>query len=272
MVLQALAWVGGKSAYANQKTGPWVASMLPSDSRMCYVEPFAGMLGVLLQRPKSTNELVNDTNDRVVNWWRCLRDEPEELLRRVELTPWARSEFEHAVEHVDDQSLSPVVRAAHFTTVVRQSIRSSDQNHSTSWRRHLGKGQHSPTVGVVKKLELVAERIRDVQIENVDAVVLLDRLSCYENVVIYCDPPYPTANQYLSLYERGVDFGALADVLRGQAGRVAISGYGSEWDHLGWRRYEHSAHRVTPGVPGPGAERVEVLWTNYPPVGQAAMF
>ena len=267
--LHALAWVGGKSAHANQGTGPWVASLLPDDTRVTYIEPFAGMLGVLLQRPKANTELVNDTNDRLVNWWRCLRDRPDELLRLVRHTPHARDEFEHAVDHLDDPALSPVVRAAHFTTVIRQSIRSSDRVERSSWRRHLRVGACGTPVRnaatLSDQLAAVAERICDVQVENIDAVALLERVADLERVVVYCDPPYPTANQ--TLYEKSVDFAALADVLKAQTGRVAVSGYGKEWDHLGWRRHTHETVRHTPGV-AEMSPRTEVLWTNYDPARQ----
>ena len=271
MSLHALNWVGGKSAAASQRTGPWVASLLPDDRRVTYVEPFAGMLGVLLQRSKVSLEVVNDTNDRLVNWWRCLRDRPDELLRLVALTPYSRSEFGQAVENVDNADLSPVVRAAHFTTVLRQSIRSSDNVSGSSWRRWLAydPAASGPPIGhtdrLVDRLAAVAARVHTVQIERIDAVALLERIADNQRAVVYCDPPYPTANQ--TLYQRSVDFGALADVLKAQQGRVAVSGYGAEWDCLGWRRVERVTHRLTPGVAKP-YERTEVLWMNYVEQGQ----
>lgn len=51
--------------------------------------------------------------------------------------------------------------------------------------------------------------------------------------------------------------------LRGAKARVAVSGYGDEWDRLGWFRHERrSVVRVA--VHGASApRRTEVLWTNY---------
>ena len=61
--LSALRYYGGKNA--QHRTGRWIASMLPYDKG--YVEPFAGMLGVLLQRRRSAAEMVNDADGNLID-------------------------------------------------------------------------------------------------------------------------------------------------------------------------------------------------------------
>lgn len=266
----ALKWVGGKSGLASSGLGRWIASRLPADSSATYVEPFAGMLGVLLIRPRSAIELVNDRNGRVVNWWRCLRDEPDELLRMVLDSPNARDEFGWACENLDNPALSDVQRAAAFTTAVVCGIRSSDQVQLGDWRRSFRDHPVERRQNLVWRLRRTANRIRDVQIENRDAVEVLDRVSSVSSAVVYCDPPYPTAAQ--NLYQvTTVNLDDLAEVLKAQSGSVAISGYGSEWNHLGWYRSTFRTLRQDVAI-AQAAERVEVLWTNYEPAGQSALF
>ena len=79
--LRGLKWVGGKSAASALGTGKWITSLLPYDRT--YAEPFAGMCGVLLQRFPSAEEIVNDLDERVVNWWRVVRDRPDEIQRLI---------------------------------------------------------------------------------------------------------------------------------------------------------------------------------------------
>ena len=56
---------------ASQGTGEWIASLLPNEyEEITYIEPFGGMFGVGLNRPKSAVEIYNDLNGRAVNWWR----------------------------------------------------------------------------------------------------------------------------------------------------------------------------------------------------------
>ena len=59
---------------------------------------------------------------------------------------------------------------------------------------------------------------------------------------------------------RGVDWDRLADLLMAQRGAVGVSGYGDEWDRLGWRRVTRPALRRQ--INGGGEARMEVLWLN----------
>ena len=72
--LMAMQWWGGKAATRPGGSNRWIRSRLPV--RSAYVEPFAGMLGVLLARPRVSVEVVNDLDGRVVNWWTQVRGPP----------------------------------------------------------------------------------------------------------------------------------------------------------------------------------------------------
>ena len=62
-----------------------------------------------------------------------------------------------------------------------------------------------------------------------------------------------------------MDRDALFAVLAGARARVAISGYGDEWDGLGWRKETREAQ---PHRNKAGGRRVEALWMNYAPIGR----
>lgn len=64
-------WFGGKS-----RAAPLIWERLGNVTN--YVEPFAGSLAVLLQRPRGPgrNETVNDKDCYVANFWRALRQDP----------------------------------------------------------------------------------------------------------------------------------------------------------------------------------------------------
>ena len=72
-----MAYWGGKNPNWKYGTGSWIAEMLPYER--LYVEPFAGMLGILLQRKKSPMEVVNDLDGLIYSYWKCVRDYPNEL-------------------------------------------------------------------------------------------------------------------------------------------------------------------------------------------------
>ena len=70
--------MGGKSSKSISQTGAWIAGLLPPpEKRQTYLEPFCGMLGVLLQRSPPGHEIVNDADGAVINWWRTVRTQPQ---------------------------------------------------------------------------------------------------------------------------------------------------------------------------------------------------
>ena len=255
---RSLPYYGGKRGYG---LAEWIAGYLPVDDDIAYIEPFAGMAGVLLARPAVKIEILNDLNGRVVNWWRAVRDEPDEFGWLVENTPFSRAEFEWAIASLDDKWLTPLRRALAFHIAVHQSIMHGDG--SPGFRRCLTAAVGS--MGRFDRADItrLADRLRTVQLESVDALDLLWRTAGNEGCAVYADPPYPTADTSAYAVDR-VDIDALAAALQAQSGAVAVSGYGSEWDCLGWHKETKPALRrnVAPGPGKTGDPRTETLWLN----------
>src|SRR5688500_1471666 len=91
-----LRWHGGKWRLA-----PWIIGHFPQ--HRIYVEPFGGAASVLLRKPRSYAEIYNELDGEVVNLFRVLRSaDAHELVRRLELTPFARDEFVGAHDDTDD--------------------------------------------------------------------------------------------------------------------------------------------------------------------------
>ena len=90
------AYYGGKTFMAKD-----IAALIPQDAKN-YIEPFAGSLAVLLRKEPHKCEVVNDLDNRLIRFWRTLRDKPDELQHALTLTPYARAEFEHTLSVIDD--------------------------------------------------------------------------------------------------------------------------------------------------------------------------
>ena len=266
MTLHALQYHGGKSVWT-YGVGRWIASLLPTDRKVTYAEPYAGMLGVLLNRRKCASEIVNDLNGRVVNWWLAIRDEPDEYKRLLLLTPYSETLYTEALETLDEGT--SVQRAIKFQLVLMasQSHGDGDQHGGFSVRYKPGSSTLAGNMHrLVHRLDALADRLRDVQLLCRPAVQVLERLEQVSEAVIYCDPPYPdTATNAYAVVQH--DHEATFKSLQRQQGKVAISGYGDQWDHLGWHRSTHDVQVF--GTSGSSAKpRTEVLWTNYKPVQQ----
>ena len=247
-------YYGGKKGKA-----AWINGYLPVNPDASYIEPFAGMASVLFLRQPVITEILNDINERVVNWFRAVRDQPEEFGRLIENTPHSRTEFNWAATAMDDIDLPPIRRALAFHIAISQSIINSDNLRHYGWRRG-----YAPVGAVVSKITqdditTIARRLSNVQLECVDACDLLERVFDIETI-IYADPPYRTADT--EGYNKVVlDVDRLAQLFRAQRGFVAISGYNDEWDMLGWHKYYKDARRHQIATQK-AEKRTEVLWCN----------
>ena len=254
-------YYGGKRG----RTGSFVRALLPPDVNVTYMETHAGMLGVLLARERARVEIVNDLNSRVVNFWRCVRDDWKELKRLVKYTPRARDEALRCWDTLDEGSA--VERARKFYVVLHWGVMHGD---AAKLRGFVYSYTHPWKTRFVDRVEELHERMLDVVVENSPAVKLLARVADVESAVVYVDPPYRDAAGDAVYAVARYDRDETAELLLAQRGRVAVSGYNDEWDVLGWQRHEHKTHVnaldssvKTQQVNG----RVEVVWTNYTPSG-----
>ena len=109
--LIAFGWYGGKYSHLD-----WLLPYLPPCHHYC--EPFGGSGAVLINREPSPVETYNDLDGEVVNFFRVLRNNPDELIRQIALTPFSREEFAIACDI--DVSQSDIERARRFYVRARQ--------------------------------------------------------------------------------------------------------------------------------------------------------
>ena len=264
-LLKGLAYYGGKS----NPIGSWVLSLLPPPRRrQTYIETHAGMLGVLLRREPVGMELVNDLNERVVNWWRVVRDRGDELEQKMMMTPHSRRELEWAATSLDKGD--ELTRALAFTIVVSSSQQRSDRNApSFAIRRRHDRAGIGPSE-YAHLIEGLRERMIDIVLECRPAIEILRWAYDMPEAVIYIDPPYAGSDTSAYAVVRH-DRAETLDILKGHQAKIAVSGFDDEWDDLGWHRSERP-RKVSPmGTGDKALARVEVLWTNYQPDHQKGL-
>lgn len=255
---RALPYLGGKA----RNVGEWINSNLPPPhARQHYTEPFAGMLGVMRRRAPAGLEWASDIDGHVVNWWRMVRDRGQELDAALERTPHAEAEWKRARTELNDPD--PLRRAINFAIVMLHSYGSNTRS-STFVRSKL---MTPPRIDGLRK------RMANVILIDEPAEKLLERivdrsqretLASWEHLV-YCDPPYPSAKSTDHYQYSVIDIPKISELLLAISGPVAISGYGSEWDHLGWR-CEEFVTRTDLSSQRQSIPRTEKLWCNFPPI------
>lgn len=260
-----LRWHGGKWRLA-----PWILQHFPP--HRIYIEPFGGAASVLLRKPRSYAEIYNDLDETVVGLFRVLRSNRAiELVRLLELTPFARCEFEAAYQVAEDpveEARRLIVRSFMgfgsdgFNRAVRTGFRSASNRSGTTpahdWANY-------PVA-----LSAIIERLQGVVIERRDAIEVC-RQHDGPTTLHYLDPPYMPETRSGKSRKSGEryhayphemtesDHAALLGALPNLAGAVVLSGYPSPlYDAVlvGWRRVRCTA--LADGA----RRRVEMLWLN----------
>ena len=179
--VRTLPYMGGKS-HLNYGSGRWVASMLPQETDgVTYCEPCCGLAKILIQRRPSSVEIINDINDRIVNYLTVVRDHTEQIAWRTEYTPISESEFQRAIAGIDSHA-DPIERARFFHILVEQSMLHTDNRltFAIDWGRDGSRNRHRiPSDDVIR----LGRRLADVQIlcrDGVDGRITWTCPACLE--------------------------------------------------------------------------------------------
>jgi DNA adenine methylase len=260
----AFGWYGGKFSHLD-----WLLPLLPPTQHFCDV--FGGSAAVLINREPSPVETYNDLDSEVVNFFRVLRNHKDELIEAIGLTPFSREELALASRR-EVGELSDLERARRFFVCARQVRTGLAQKASAGrWAHCLltsragMAGAVSRWLGSVEDLNLIAQRLLRVQIENAPALEIIRRFDS-EETLFYCDPPYPhdsrgDKNAYVhEMTDK--DHERLAEILRGVKGKVALSSYHCD---LMNRLYSNWSCIEAPSKMCHSVKtaRTEVLWVNY---------
>lgn len=269
------AYYGGKTTLAER-----IVDLLPAHSH--YVEPFAGSLAVLLAKPRSEMETVNDIDGDLMTFWRVLREHPEDLTRVCALTPHSRAEHQAAYDL--DASGDDLERARRVWVLLTQGRGGTLRR--TGWRFYCdpaGSTYSFPQYleAYVDRMRPAAERLSRVSLECRDALEVVADYGKHPNVLLYVDPPYLAATRNSTNYRHemaGEDqHQALAEALRSCQASVVLSGYHSPlYDDLyaNWHRMEMSSwtgNGIRDGRTKTDGDRTEVLWSNRP-LGDDTLF
>lgn len=257
-------YYGGKTRLAGA-----IAGLLPDHEH--YVEPFAGSLAVLLAKPRSRMETVNDLDGDIMTFWRVLRDRPDDLARVCALTPHSRAETAEA--HDLDLATLDDLERARIVWVMLTQTRTSTLRKS-GWRHFQDPagtsfGMPRYLESYVGRMAPCSGRLIDVTLEARPALELIHDYGRHKSVLLYCDPPYLASTRSSSNYrhemEGETEHRDLAEALNATTATVVLSGYHSPlYDTLydGWHRVEIDAWSGN-ARKGNGA-RTEVLWSNVP--------
>lgn len=260
---QVLKYPGSKWRLARK-----LVTMMPEHHTYC--EPYAGSLALLFTKNPSPIEIVNDLDSNVVNLFRCIQQDSEQLARIVMTTPYSREVYESQYDNLDDCE-NPYEKAARFLVMCWQGHGFRTAGGKVGWKNDVQGRERAYALWNWYRLPEwivdVTERLRMVQIENRPALEVIKRFD-YPNVYMYLDPPYLLGTRTRKQYRHEMtdtDHEELLQIIMKCRARITISGYASEMydDYLqSWTRMEFPGRAEHAGV------RTEVIWMNFSPGGQ----
>ncbi len=220
MVNSPFKWVGGKSRLRRH-----IIPLLPPHT--CYVEPFAGAAWVLFGKPPSDVEVINDIDQDLINFFRVVRDCPEQLIASFEWNLISRAEFTRLAQ-TEPGSLSPVQRAHRFYYIIMAGW-GGELNYPRFQTSVSDGGHGNRLAGAMKtlrsRLEPVHKRLSTVIIENLDWDECISRYDS-DRTVFYLDPPYPgNGANYAHNMRAWDDHYTLAASLQKRRGKWLLSSY-----------------------------------------------
>jgi DNA adenine methylase len=250
------------------RLAPWIISTFPA--HRVYVEPFGGGGSVLLRKERSYAEIYNDLDGTIVNLFRVVRDQGEELKRLCYLTPFAKEEYELTWEASDD--LVEQARRTVFRSFAGFGSNSLNDTVHSGFRASSNRSGTTPAhdwANWPDTLSATIERLRGVVIENRDACEVMAAHDGPETLH-YVDPPYVHSTRMAGAGNGHQNHGykyeltdeqhrSLGMFLHGLKGMVVLSGY----DCPLYQELFGDWHSMQRTAMADGArERTETLWLS----------
>jgi DNA adenine methylase len=261
-----LKYHGGKSYLARR-----IIELMPEHE--VYIEPFCGGCSVLLNKPRVAAEVCGDAYGAVINFWRTLQRDVDNVVAILNDVAYRREDFNFAKKFCENirPDSDPLTWAVEFLVWNRMSRGGLGRDFAWSERRRGGMpGDVNAWDTMVRAMKQVRSRIGRVSFSATDARGLIFTYAKdNRDVLIYCDPPYlhetravRSAYAHEMSYEDHMELLAL---LRRCEGKVMLSGYDSPLYHTalkGWRcvRWDMANHAGQSDVK---QRRIECLWMNF---------
>ncbi len=232
MINSPFKWVGGKSRLRKS-----IIPLIPE--HQCYVEPFGGAAWVLFGKPPSPIEVLNDIDEELINFFRVVKRQPEELIASFDLELVSRSEFRRLAE-IDPHLLSDVERAHRFYYLIMAGW--GGEARYPRFQTSASDGGHgNRLIGALKSLrrriEPVHSRLKTVVIENLDWCECIDRYD-RPTSFLYLDPPYPrNGANYKHNMRLMAEHSAIAERLGRAQSKWMLSSYDTDEVRTNFRDY-----------------------------------
>jgi DNA adenine methylase len=190
---------------------PKLLPLIPEHT--CYLEVFGGAAALLLNKPPSPIEVLNDLDGELVNLFEVIRDDVDAFLKRADFLLYSRELYQRWQRDLEKGTVpgDRVERAVRFWYVIRSAF---GAHPDKGWAFQRARPRNSAAViqNALTNIRVIHERLKSVEIDH------LDFRGCIKNrdaqsTFLYLDPPYLDTEQYRVGMFSLDDHRALAEIL-----------------------------------------------------------
>jgi len=178
-----LKWAGGK-----RKLIPNILRLFPKNYReLVYHEPFVGG-GAVFFKIKPEKGSINDINPRLINFYRIVRDEPEELISLAKTYKHDKVEFYQRRNQFNRTGLSDVEEASLLLYLNKTAYNGLYRVNSKGGFNVPFGSYKNPTIVPEDRIREACKLLEDIEICCTDFTYILDIAK--KGDLCYFDPPY----------------------------------------------------------------------------------
>ena len=247
-----------------------IVPIVESIPHTVYVEPFCGGASILFAKPKrlinansSYREVINDTSDFLINFYRVAKLQPEELIKLIQATLYSESDYKRAKLIHKNPSDYSNLESAWACYLMCNCAFSNSMGSGWAFGKY---GRNDAVTFENKKRDLfsLCQRLDGVYISCQDALACIDRWDC-PDALFYCDPPYIGSDMGHYKGYSLEDYSRLCDKLSHIEGKYILSNYPQDIVPSNYtQRLEfdavQSAAKCEKGLAKKDNKRTEVLW------------
>jgi DNA adenine methylase len=257
----------------------WLASMIPEHVLFC--EPFSGAAHLLFAKEPSQVEILNDTDNHLVNFFKVIQDtgKCQMLINLLNYMPYSRTLWQEIRTNWKQGNIpkDEIERAAQWFYLNRTCFSGDQLRGGFAVPSTTGRNPVQSFRNAIEGLDDIAERLRNVCIENLPYAECIKRYDS-KDTLFYCDPPYLDSEHYYGkdCFSQD-DHRRLAELLCDTKGKAMVSHYQNGlYDELykGWNRYEYQSFKGSSkaGVGEKKPKTVEILYCNFEALRQRRLF
>lgn len=212
-----ITYYGGKQLMLKH-----ILPLIPSHSLYC--EPFVGGAAVYFAKEPAPVEIINDKNGELVNFYKVLKSNFDELFKLIDESLHSREQHLFAnIVYSYPQFFNNIRRAWAVWFIANQSF-ASKLDGSWAYARKTNKCATKVQNNKKRFSDLLSQRFESTQIEHRDALKVIASSDC-EEAFIYLDPPYVGSNQGHYAGYTDADFKALLEACSKMKGKFLLSSY-----------------------------------------------